>query len=61
MCGGRGSLTHPWPPLENEYLIEDTVNVVVQINGKRRAEIECKVDTSTGNDFKRNRKYKKCK
>ena len=47
MCGGKGSLTHqPWPPVENEFLIEDTVNVVIQINGKRRAEIECKVDTN---------------
>jgi leucyl-tRNA synthetase len=31
--------TEPWPELEPGLLIEDTVTLPVQINGKKRAEV----------------------
>ena len=41
LCGYKYSLTsEPWPVIKKEYLTEDKVKVVIQINGKRRAEIE---------------------
>jgi len=29
----------PWPPVEQALLIEDTITLPVQVNGKRRAEV----------------------
>ncbi|MEM8729413.1 MAG: leucine--tRNA ligase [Pseudomonadota bacterium] len=38
---GDGLLvTAPWPVADEAYLVEDTVTLPVQVNGKRRAEIE---------------------
>src|SRR5262249_9137231 len=31
--------SEPWPALEPELLVEDTVTLPVQINGKKRAEV----------------------
>src|SRR5690606_26845938 len=39
--GGEGSIhTSSWPVHNEKYLVRDTINVVVQINGKLRANIE---------------------
>jgi leucyl-tRNA synthetase len=43
---GHSSSVHidTWPELKKEYLVQDTITVAVQINGKLRAQIE--IDTS---------------
>ena len=47
LCGNDNSLSsEPWPKIEMEYLVEETVKVVIQVNGKRRAEVETKVGAS---------------
>jgi leucyl-tRNA synthetase len=47
LCGNSKSLTlEPWPDVEEKYLIKDTVKIVIQVNGKRRAEVETKVEAS---------------
>ena len=33
-----------WPEIEKKYLNEDTVTIVIQINGRKRGVIECKKD-----------------
>jgi leucyl-tRNA synthetase len=39
-CGGTGSVhTQPWPEVDPSLLLEDTDTVIVQINGKKRAEM----------------------
>ena len=44
LCGNSKSLTlEPWPTVDEKYLMKETVKVVIQVNGKRRAEIETKV------------------
>ncbi len=30
---------HPWPALEEELLVDDTITIAVQVNGKRRGEL----------------------
>ena len=35
-----------WPELNEAYLVEDTIKLAVQVNGKVRAEIEVAADTS---------------
>lgn len=43
--GGEGLVvTAPWPVPKEEYLVEDTVTLPIQVNGKRRAEIEVAKD-----------------
>ena len=43
--GGEGMIvTAPWPVAEEKYLVEDTVTLPVQVNGKRRAEIQVAKD-----------------
>ena len=38
--GGEGLLVHaPWPVADESLLVETTVTLPVQVNGKRRAEI----------------------
>jgi len=38
--GGEGLLVHaPWPVADEEMLVEDSVTLPIQINGKRRSEI----------------------
>ena len=39
-------LSEPWPKVNELYLINDEVTVVVQINGKRRGEVMVKKDSS---------------
>ena len=40
MLGGEGLCTEaPWPEADAAYLVEDTVTLPIQINGKRRDEI----------------------
>ena len=36
--------TNIWPEIDKEYLEEKFVNIVVQINGKKRNLIKCKKD-----------------
>jgi leucyl-tRNA synthetase len=39
--GGSGSLAYePWPEADPAWLVNETVTLAVQVNGKRRAEIE---------------------
>ncbi|WP_428926771.1 leucine--tRNA ligase [Marinibacterium sp. SX1] len=43
--GGEGMVTTaPWPVADEQYLVEDTVTLPVQVNGKRRAEISVPKD-----------------
>jgi leucyl-tRNA synthetase len=43
--GGEGSIhTSQWPAYDEKYLVSDTMTIVVQVNGKVRAEIELPVD-----------------
>ncbi|MGR3761461.1 leucine--tRNA ligase [Roseobacteraceae bacterium NS-SX3] len=43
--GGEGlCATAPWPVADEAYLVEDTVTLPIQINGKRRGEIEVAKD-----------------
>ncbi len=45
--GNKTSIhTADWPKYEEKYLVQDTVNIVVQINGKLRANIEVPADSS---------------
>ncbi len=47
MQGGSGLVTTtPWPKADEAMLIEDTVTLPIQINGKRRAEISVPRDMS---------------
>ena len=47
LCGNSKSLTsEPWPDVDEKYLVKDTVKIVIQVNGKRRAEVETKVEAS---------------
>eukprot|EP00741_Cyanophora_paradoxa_P005263 tig00000865_g5102.t1 len=39
--GNKGSLAYaPWPEVDEQYLQADTINVVVQVNGKLRAQLQ---------------------
>ncbi|MEO9895172.1 MAG: leucine--tRNA ligase [Paracoccaceae bacterium] len=43
--GGEGLLANaPWPKADESLLVDDTVTLPIQINGKRRAEIEVPAD-----------------
>ena len=43
--GGEGLIaTAPWPKADEAMLVDDTVTLPIQINGKRRAEIEVPAD-----------------
>ena len=45
LLGGKGLVVDaPWPIADEAYLVEDTVTLPIQINGKRRDEIEVPKD-----------------
>jgi leucyl-tRNA synthetase len=45
--GGEGLITlAPWPQVDEAMLVQDTVTMPIQVNGKRRAEIEVPADMS---------------
>jgi leucyl-tRNA synthetase len=45
MLGGQGLIAdQPWPEADDSLLVDDTVTMPIQINGKRRAEIEVPKD-----------------
>ncbi|WP_342069552.1 leucine--tRNA ligase [Yoonia algicola] len=47
MLGGEGLIANaPWPVADEAMLVEDTVTMPIQINGKRRAEIQVGADAS---------------
>ena len=47
LCGNKNSITQqPWPELKKEFLIQERCRVVIQINGKRRAELEVNINAS---------------
>ncbi len=47
MLGGEGLIANaPWPVADEAMLVEDTVTMPIQINGKRRAEIQVAADAS---------------
>lgn len=47
MLGGEGLIaTAPWPQVDEAMLVEDTVTLPVQVNGKRKAEIEVTADAA---------------
>jgi leucyl-tRNA synthetase len=44
--GGAGSVTdHPWPELDKSALVRDSIELVVQVNGKLRARMEVAAST----------------
>ena len=44
MCGHNTSLSaEPWPKIDRKFLEIEKVKVVIQVNGKRRAEVEAKL------------------
>ena len=43
----------PWPIVKKEYLIDDEVTVVIQINGKRRAEVNMPKDAKEKDVYNR--------
>jgi leucyl-tRNA synthetase len=46
--GGEGLIVHaPWPVADEAMLVEDTVTMPIQVNGKRRAEISVPKDMPT--------------
>jgi len=46
-CGHEGSVhLSDWPVHEGKYLVESTVKIVVQVNGKVRATLELPVDAT---------------
>ena len=43
--GGEGLIANaPWPVADEAMLVEDTLTMPIQINGKRRAEIQVAAD-----------------
>ncbi len=45
--GGEGLIARaPWPVADEAMLIEDTITLPIQINGKRKSEIEVARDAS---------------
>ncbi|WP_050932008.1 leucine--tRNA ligase [Aestuariivita boseongensis] len=45
MQGGDGLIVNaPWPVADEQFLVEDTVTLPIQVNGKRRGEIEVAKD-----------------
>ncbi len=47
MSGGTGLVAQaPWPKADESYLVEDTVTLPIQINGKRKSEIEVAKDAA---------------
>ena len=47
LLGGEGLVTTAaWPVVDEAMLVEDTVTLPIQINGKRRAEISVPADMS---------------
>ncbi len=47
MLGGEGLIANaPWPVADESMLVEDTVTLPIQINGKRRAEISVALDAA---------------
>jgi leucyl-tRNA synthetase len=45
--GGEGSIQQEaWPEADEQYLTSDTATVVVQVNGKKRAEVTVPADSS---------------
>merc|ERR1719183_742173 len=45
LLGHTESLTYePWPEVKEEYLVEDSVCIAVQVNGKVRGEITLALD-----------------
>jgi leucyl-tRNA synthetase len=45
MLGGDGSLAHePWPEYDESMIVEDTVELPVQVNGKLRSRISAPAD-----------------
>ncbi len=47
MLGGEGLIANaPWPVADETMLVEDTVTMPIQVNGKRRSEIAVAVDAA---------------
>jgi len=45
VLGHEGTISYqPWPTFDESKLVEDTVQIIVQVNGKLRAKIDVKVD-----------------
>jgi leucyl-tRNA synthetase len=41
LCGNTNSLTsEPWPKTDKKFIVREKATIVIQVNGKRRAEIE---------------------
>ena len=47
VLGGEGMVTGaPWPEIDESKLVDDTVTLPIQVNGKRRDEIVVAADAS---------------
>ncbi len=45
LCGNKTSITlEPWPKIDKKYLVVENVTIAIQVNGKRRAEVEVKLN-----------------
>ena len=59
LCGNSTSLANqPWTDIESKYLTEETVSFVIQVNGKRRAEVESSIGASEEDIMKEIKKIK---
>jgi leucyl-tRNA synthetase len=59
LCGNSTSLANqPWPDIDSKYLTEETVSFVIQVNGKRRAEVESSIGASEEDIMKEIKKIK---
>jgi leucyl-tRNA synthetase len=60
--GGEGSIcVDNWPVHDEKYLVQDKINIVVQINGKLRANIEVSSDSTEKEVIESAQKHEKVK
>ena len=55
----RSIIYEPWPVINHSFLEKNEVTVVIQINGKRRAEISVEKDKTEEQIFEKNQRYQK--
>ena len=58
---GHSIISEPWPAVDQSFLEKNEVIVVIQINGKRRAEINIEKNTSEDEIYKKIKEIKNIK
>ena len=58
---GHSIISEPWPAVDQSFLEKNDVIVVIQINGKRRAEINIEKNTSEDEIYKKIKEIKNIK